>query len=60
MPVKRFGFLLLLLAMASSGWTAEKIKSITVTVENPTDVARPAADIVVEITDLRGRDSFAR
>ncbi len=53
MPVKRFGFLLLLLAMASSGWTAEKIKSITVTVENPTDVARPAADIVVEITDLR-------
>ena len=51
--MKEFGFLLVLLAMASPGGTAEKVKSVTVAVENPTDMARPAADVVMAIADLR-------
>ena len=53
MPVKKLGLLVFLLVMASPGWTVEKIKSVAVTVENPTDTARPAADVVVAIMDLR-------
>ncbi len=50
--VKRVGYFLLLFA-ATNGWAAEKIKSVTVTVENPANVARIAADVVVSIQELR-------
>jgi hypothetical protein len=51
--VKKLGFLLLFVVTATSCWSAEKIKSIRVAVENPSSAARPAADVVVSIPDLR-------
>ena len=38
---------------ASSAWSSEKIKGIKLGVVNPTETARPAANVVVSINDLR-------
>jgi hypothetical protein len=51
--VKKLVFLLFTLAIAVPCWSAEKIKSVTITVENPVNTARPAADVIVPIEDLR-------
>ena len=51
--MKRIGFVILLAIAATQCWSAEKIKSIKIEVENPGNMARPAADVVVAIPELR-------
>jgi hypothetical protein len=53
MVVKKIGFLFLFLFVAENGRSAEKMRSIQIVVENPSNASRPAADVVVSIPELR-------
>jgi hypothetical protein len=53
MILQTLALLSLALFLAASTLGAEKVKSIKIAVENPTNVARPAADVVVSIPELR-------
>lgn len=51
--MEKLGFLVLSLLAATTSRPAEKIKSIEIAVENSWAAARPAADVVVSIPELR-------
>ncbi len=51
--MKSMRALLLFPLLATSAFCSDGIKSIKVTVENPTDSARPAANIVLSVAELR-------
>lgn len=51
--MKKFVYVLFFLLVATAAQSAENPRSIKILVENPTNVARPAADIVLSIPDLQ-------
>ncbi len=53
MVVKKLGFFALFLLTATNCWSAGKIKSIQIAVENPTSTLRRAGDVIVSIPELR-------
>ena len=51
--MRKFSFLVMLLLLTAPVCIGQKVKGIKIAIENSTDVACPAADIVLPIPSLR-------